>query len=99
MDNKLNRILEKGRIFAILENPAMPESTLRLYQFKESRGFQTNYRYKPFYFSVTIKNCLPASWSAITKDSRRKEFIARCEKQGTKVIITNAEIFDQWTKN
>ena len=99
MDAKLKRVFERGQIFAFLENPNIPDKTVRLYQFKESRGYSTGYTAKAFYYWVTITGIMPTSCLPISKDPRRKDFKERCEKQGTKVIITNAEIFAQWTKN
>ena len=92
--NKLNSILNSGILVAILTKDG---KEARLYAHAESRGYQTSYTHKEFMYFVPYSiNGIPQSFTGITRDSRRKDFIARVVARGSKVSIIDNKRFNKW---
>jgi len=93
---KLNRIVEQGEIVAVLRNNG---NEARIYAVEESRGYQTQYQLKRFFYFVPLNNLgIPIYYQGITKDCRRHDFANRCKTQGTTVKIVNSNLFNEWLK-
>jgi len=68
----INRLFQQGTLVANLISKQTKELA-RIYACDESRGYQTDYRQRRFFFFVPYKNSLPSGViRGITKDTRRK---------------------------
>ncbi len=93
--DKLNSILNRSILVAILTKDG---KEARLYAHTESRGYQTGYTPKEFmYFVPYSANGVPQSFTGITRDSRRKDFIARVVARGSEVSIIDNGRFNKWS--
>lgn len=66
---------------------------------EESRGYQTNYKPKPFFYLVVYgENGLCKAIFPMTKDARRHTIQDWWKSIGIRYIIHSQELFDKWTK-
>ena len=92
--NRMNRVLENGQIIALMDGG--DGFTGRIYRMSESRGYQTKFCCKYFFYIVTFKNSVPCGVQGVTRDSRRKTFLDHAKKQGISVNIIQPDIFEAW---
>jgi len=92
-EKKLNTILQ-GEIVAILNNPTST-NTARIYATKESRGYQTDYKHKTFFYLVIYKEGQPVRYTGLTNDPRRKTMVKYWQENRICCKIFNQRLFDE----
>jgi len=92
-EKKLNKILQ-GEMVAILDNPTST-TTARIYATKESRGGQTNYKHKTFFYLVIYKDGVAISYAGMSNDPRRKTMVKYWQEKGIEYKILKQNLFDE----
>jgi len=95
-EKKLNTILQ-GEIVAILDNPTST-TTARIYAIRQSRGYQTNYKPKRFYYLVVYKDGVAISYTGMSNDPRRKTMVKYWQEKGIEYKILKQNLFDELLK-
>ena len=88
----INRLFQTGILVAILDSKESPGKVARIYAAPESRGYQTKYQPKMFYWFVPYSsNGLPSGIMGITRDARRKNIV-----KFSNVTILDAKLWDKF---
>lgn len=95
MNNKMNTILERGKPFVFLWNEEK-QTEARIFSVSESRGYQTGYCHKVFFYLVTYKNGLPEGYAPMTRDPRKHGLIEYWNTNNIAHKITDINLFNEW---
>ena len=85
---KKERIIRSGQIVVLLSGP---EGTGKIIALTESRGCQSNFNQKTYYYFVWADG-----YQGITKDARRKTLLAFWNKNQIIPTIINQELWEKF---
>ena len=92
--NRMNRVLENGQIIALMDGD--DGFTGRIYRTKESRGYQTGFQLKHFFYIITFKDSIPSGLEGVTRDTRRKTILKHAKEQNISINIVQPDVFKEW---
>lgn len=97
--DKLKFVLNRGQIVLTMTKTDEIGVTARLYRNSESRGYQTDFQLRPFFYIISFHDGVPVWIEAVTKDARRKNIVKHLTEQSLDWQIVNQESFDLWVNS
>jgi hypothetical protein len=97
----IKRVLESGARVCEISHPDKPDRKAAIWALSSSRGYQTGYTSKRFFYLVKFEIkadglAIAESIGGITKDSRRHTMQTYWRDNGFKALIFNADMFAEY---
>lgn len=94
-EQKLNSLLMHGKTVVRLPKDDKGRSG-EILAFTESRGYQTNYKYKNFFYFILYKNDEATDYKGITNITQKHTLIDHWREKGISYKIVDQELFDEF---